>query len=72
VSVKFHLIDSAAVLEQQQNRPSSAKEMALHLAVAQIMASLGWVEHHSEKLRATAVKNISDKPGVPGRLVDER
>ena len=68
MSVKFHLIDSAAVIERQQNRRSSAKEMALHLAVAQIMASLGWVEHHSEKLRATAVENISSKPGVAGAL----
>ena len=63
MSVKFHLIDAAAVIERQQNR-SSAKEMALHLAVAQIMASLGWVEHHSQRLRATAVENISSTPGA--------
>ena len=67
MSVKFHLIDAAAVIERQQNRPSSAKEMALHLAVAQIMASLGWVEHHSEKLRATAVENILSRPEVADR-----
>ena len=68
MSVKFHLIDAAAVIERQQNRRSTGKEMTLHLAVAQIMASLGWVEHHSEKLRATAVENISSTPGAGRKL----
>ena len=55
--VKFHLVDAAAVM-RQENQHVNAKEMALHLSVAQIMASLAWVEHHSEKLRAMAAKNI--------------
>ena len=53
--VKFHLVDAAV---RQENQHVNAKEMALHLSVAQIMASLAWVEHHSEKLRAMAAKNI--------------
>src|SRR4249919_2146599 len=55
--VKFHLVDAAAVM-RQENQHVNAKEMVLHLSVAQIMASLVWVEHHSEKLRAMAAKNI--------------
>jgi len=55
--VKFHLVDAAAVM-RQENQHLNAKEMALHLSVAQIMTSLAWVEHHSEKLRAMAAKNI--------------
>ena len=63
MSVKFHLVDSAAVIERQQNGLSTAHETALHLAVAQIMASLGWVAHHSAKLRAIATENITGPPG---------
>jgi hypothetical protein len=55
--VKFHLVDAAAVM-RQETQHVNAKEMALHLSVAQIMTSLAWVEHHSEKLRAMAAKNI--------------
>jgi len=55
--VKFHRVDAAAVM-RQENQHVNAKEMVLHLSVAQIMASLAWVEHHSEKLRAMAAKNI--------------
>ena len=59
MSVKFHLVDSAAIIERQQNRLSNAKEMAVHLCIAQIMASLAWVEHHSDKLWAVAAEDIS-------------
>ncbi len=62
--VKFHLAEAAAVM-RQENQHVNAKEMLLHLSVAQIMASLAWVEHHSEKLRAMAAKNIcsTSEPG---------
>jgi hypothetical protein len=54
MSVKFHLVDAAAVMERDQNQHLNAKEMALHLSVAQIMASLAWVEPHTQRLRVMA------------------
>jgi hypothetical protein len=67
MSAKFHLVDAAAVMEREENQNLSAKGMALHLSVAQIIASLAWVEHHTEKLRVTATDNVSSTLGEIGR-----
>ena len=64
MSVKFHLVDAAAVIERRENQHLNAKEMALHLSVAQIMASRAWVEHHSEKLRVVSAENICSTFGT--------
>ena len=57
MAIRFHLVDAAAVIERQESQHLNAKEMALHLSVAQIMASLAWVQHHTEKLRVVASDN---------------
>jgi len=57
MAIRFHLVDAAAVIERQESQHLNAKEMALHLSVAQIMASLAWVQHHTEKLRVVAFDN---------------
>ena len=64
MSVKFHLVDAAAVIERQESLHLNAREMALHLSVAQIMASLAWVQHHTEKLRVMAANNELDTLGA--------
>ena len=66
MSVKFHLVDAAAVIERQESLHLNAREMALHLSVAQIMASLAWVQHHTEKLRIMGADNQFRHPrGTP-------
>jgi hypothetical protein len=57
MAIRFHLVDAAAVIERQESQHLNAKEMALHLSVAQIMASLAWVQHHTEKLQVVASDN---------------
>ena len=68
MSVRFHLVDAAAVIERQESQHLNAKEMALHLSVAQIMASLAWVQHHTEKVRVVASDYELHTFGRPSRV----